>query len=150
MGWQRNVPFMEYGHGWRLHKRVCQQNLRQEAEYQYNPVLIAKMRLFLRGLLNTPDDFEQHNKLFSPTYYSHCYIVFRLTLLSASDSQWVFHLQLCMDMMFRGRMTRALPRRTRLSKSLAVFPCLAGHFSMYFRFSATYLHGVLELELNAK
>ncbi len=58
MGWQGNVPFMEYGHNWRLHKKVCQQNLRQEAEYQYNPVLIAKIRLFLQGLLDTPDDFE--------------------------------------------------------------------------------------------
>ncbi|KJA16390.1 hypothetical protein HYPSUDRAFT_58252 [Hypholoma sublateritium FD-334 SS-4] len=63
--WQGNVPFMEYGHIWRLHKKVCQQNLRQEAEHQYNPVLIAKIKVFLQNLLDTPDDFEKHNKLFS-------------------------------------------------------------------------------------
>ena len=63
IGWRGNVPFMRYDHIWRLHKKVCQQNLRQEAEYQYNPILLDKMRLFLRNLLKTPDEFEQHNKL---------------------------------------------------------------------------------------
>ena len=54
---------MEYGHYWRLHKKVCQQNLRREAEHQYNPILIAKIKIFLQNLLDTPDDFERHNKL---------------------------------------------------------------------------------------
>ncbi len=54
---------MEYGLYWRWHKKVCQQNLRHEAEHQYNPILISKIKFFLRHLLDTPDDFEQHNKL---------------------------------------------------------------------------------------
>ncbi|KJA16391.1 hypothetical protein HYPSUDRAFT_193237 [Hypholoma sublateritium FD-334 SS-4] len=65
LGWQGNIPFMSYGHIWRVHKKVCQQSFRQEAQHLYNPVQIDKIRLFLRNLLETPDNFEQHNKLFS-------------------------------------------------------------------------------------
>ncbi|KJA16392.1 hypothetical protein HYPSUDRAFT_71398 [Hypholoma sublateritium FD-334 SS-4] len=65
VGWQGNVALMQYGNFWRLHKKICQQSLRQEAAPLYNPVQLDKMKLFLRNLLETPEDFERHNKLFS-------------------------------------------------------------------------------------
>lgn len=63
IGWQGNVALMQYGSFWRLHKKICQQSLRQEAAPLYNPVQLDKMKLFLRNLLETPEDFERHNKL---------------------------------------------------------------------------------------
>ncbi|KJA14789.1 hypothetical protein HYPSUDRAFT_48854 [Hypholoma sublateritium FD-334 SS-4] len=65
VGLNGHVALMQYGNFWRLHKKVCQQNLREKASQLYYPIQLQKVRHFLKNLLETPDDFQRHNKLLS-------------------------------------------------------------------------------------
>ncbi|KAF8957569.1 cytochrome P450 [Flammula alnicola] len=65
MGWERNIALIPYGDDWRIHRKICQQNFRQEAAPKYHPIQLDKVKQFLRGLLESPERFEDHSKLFS-------------------------------------------------------------------------------------
>ena len=63
MGWESNMAFMPLGDEWRRHRRVAQQNLRQDAMVQYYPIQLEKVHRMLQGLLGTPERFDYHNKM---------------------------------------------------------------------------------------
>ncbi|KAH9478395.1 Cytochrome P450 monooxygenase 98 [Psilocybe cubensis] len=65
MGWDFNVALMPYGDMWRQHRRICQQNFNPQAVRKYESLQTEKVQRFLRSLLETPQDFETHNKIFS-------------------------------------------------------------------------------------
>ncbi|KAF8161643.1 cytochrome P450 [Crassisporium funariophilum] len=65
MGLEYNIPLMRYGQGWRMHRKICQQVLRQKAIGAFEPVQIHKVNKMLKGLLDTPDKFDQHSKMLS-------------------------------------------------------------------------------------
>ncbi|PPQ81783.1 hypothetical protein CVT25_013670 [Psilocybe cyanescens] len=65
MGWDFNVALMPYGDAWRQHRRLCQQNFNPQAVRKYEPLQTEKVQRFLRSLLDTPEEFETHNKIFS-------------------------------------------------------------------------------------
>ncbi|KJA22841.1 hypothetical protein HYPSUDRAFT_66808 [Hypholoma sublateritium FD-334 SS-4] len=65
MGWDSNMAFMPLGDEWRRHRRVAQQNLRQDAMVQYYPIQLEKVHRMLQGLLDTPERFDYHNKMLS-------------------------------------------------------------------------------------
>ncbi|PPQ77931.1 hypothetical protein CVT25_015406 [Psilocybe cyanescens] len=77
MGWDTiNVALMPYGEVWRRHRKVCHQNFNIQAARQYELVQTKKVRELLRNLLYTPEQFDNHNKLFSvsvtiSTMYGH-------------------------------------------------------------------------------
>ncbi|KAF8959259.1 cytochrome P450 [Flammula alnicola] len=64
MGWEGNVALMSYGNDWRIHRKICQQNFRQDAAPKYYPIQLDKVKEFLRGLLESPERFEDHGKLY--------------------------------------------------------------------------------------
>lgn len=63
MGWRSNFALSPYGDDWRFHRKVAQQNLTIKASASYEPVQRQKIRQMLLGLLNTPEDFNAHNKM---------------------------------------------------------------------------------------
>ncbi|KAF8161644.1 cytochrome P450 [Crassisporium funariophilum] len=65
MGFDYNIALMRYGQGWRSHRKVCQQILRQKAIGAFEPVQMRKVNEMLKGLLATPDRFDQHSKMLS-------------------------------------------------------------------------------------
>ncbi|KAF8957568.1 cytochrome P450 [Flammula alnicola] len=65
IGWEWNVALIRYGEDWRMHRKICQQNFRQEAAPKYNQVQLKKMNSFLQGLIESPEKFEDHIKMFS-------------------------------------------------------------------------------------
>ncbi|KAF8959261.1 cytochrome P450 [Flammula alnicola] len=69
MGWERNVALIPYGDDWRMHRKICQQNFRQEAAPKYYPIQLEKVKQFLRGLLESPERFEDHSKMFSVSIF---------------------------------------------------------------------------------
>ncbi|KAF8951685.1 cytochrome P450 [Flammula alnicola] len=48
-----------------MQMKICQQNFRQEAAPKYNQVQLKKMNSFLKGLIESPEKFEDHIKMFS-------------------------------------------------------------------------------------
>uniref|UniRef100_A0A8H7XY19 Cytochrome P450 n=1 Tax=Psilocybe cubensis TaxID=181762 RepID=A0A8H7XY19_PSICU len=65
LGWEYNVALMPYGDEWRQHRRVCQQNFNPHAAQRYETIQLDKIRRFLKGLLETPEDYANHSKQFS-------------------------------------------------------------------------------------
>ncbi|KAH9478386.1 Cytochrome P450 monooxygenase COX2 [Psilocybe cubensis] len=66
MGWEKNVAIMPYGDAWRQHRRVIQNNFNNpKAVQKFEPIQTKKIRQLLQGLLNTPEKFEAHSKMFS-------------------------------------------------------------------------------------
>ncbi|KAF8889555.1 cytochrome P450 [Gymnopilus junonius] len=65
LGWDRNIVLLPYGKIWRFHRKICQQNFRAEAARDYHPLLLKKCGEMLLQLLVDPQNFEQHNKMFS-------------------------------------------------------------------------------------
>ncbi|KDR82184.1 hypothetical protein GALMADRAFT_135544 [Galerina marginata CBS 339.88] len=65
MGWGYNFALYGYGDKWKFHRKICQQNFRPEAARKYERVQIKKIHEMLQNLLETPADFEDHNKMFS-------------------------------------------------------------------------------------
>ncbi|KAF4620344.1 hypothetical protein D9613_001208 [Agrocybe pediades] len=61
-GWQGNVASMQYKEEWKYCRRICQQNFRPDAATKYWPLQVQKVRAMLGGLLNSPEDFDAHNK----------------------------------------------------------------------------------------
>lgn len=53
---------MHYNEEWKFCRRICQQNFRQIAALKYVPMETKKVRQMLQGLLESPEDFEAHNK----------------------------------------------------------------------------------------
>ncbi|PPQ87679.1 hypothetical protein CVT25_011446 [Psilocybe cyanescens] len=65
MGWQHNFGFFKYGEEWRQHRRISQQNFNLKASQKYYPIQVKKVHQLLRALHDTPEDFDNHNKMFS-------------------------------------------------------------------------------------
>jgi len=62
MGWDVNVSLLHYNDDWRFHRKICQQNFRQDASHEYLPIQKKKVNELLQGLLETPYELEAHNK----------------------------------------------------------------------------------------
>jgi cytochrome P450 len=63
MGWTSfNAGFMRYGPEWRAHRRMYNQAFKPEASLNYRPTQTRKVNDFLYGLVNTPEDWENHNR----------------------------------------------------------------------------------------
>ncbi|PPR07073.1 hypothetical protein CVT24_010974 [Panaeolus cyanescens] len=67
MGVDFNFGFLPYGDSWRFHRRIAQQILRADAVHQLHPIQTQKVHEHLLGLLQTPERFEDHNKMLSLT-----------------------------------------------------------------------------------
>ncbi|KAF9045269.1 cytochrome P450 [Panaeolus papilionaceus] len=65
LGWDYNFGLFEYGDFWRKHRRISQQNFRATAVHKFYPVQIRKTHDMLAGLLDTPERFDEHNKILS-------------------------------------------------------------------------------------
>ncbi|KAF9050229.1 cytochrome P450 [Panaeolus papilionaceus] len=65
VGWEYNVALFPYGEYWRMHRRICQQNFKAGTSQQFYPIQKRKIHDMLLGLLDSPDNFEGHNKLLS-------------------------------------------------------------------------------------
>ncbi|KJA20625.1 hypothetical protein HYPSUDRAFT_1090837 [Hypholoma sublateritium FD-334 SS-4] len=66
MGWSINMTFMRHrSDRWRKHRRFAQQNFRQDAVSAYHEIQTRHAHVMLKGLLDTPECFEDHNKAFS-------------------------------------------------------------------------------------
>ncbi|KDR82227.1 hypothetical protein GALMADRAFT_59888 [Galerina marginata CBS 339.88] len=65
MGWGYNMTLYGYGDKWRMHRKICQQNFRPEAVLKYRPLLTKMVHKMLQSLVDTPADFEHHNKMLS-------------------------------------------------------------------------------------
>lgn len=63
MGWSVNMTFMRHGSDrWLKHRRFAQQNFRQAAVSNYHEIQLRHAHVMLKGLLDTPECFEDHNK----------------------------------------------------------------------------------------
>ncbi|KDR69746.1 hypothetical protein GALMADRAFT_160252 [Galerina marginata CBS 339.88] len=65
MGWEFNVGLLPYGELWRFHRKICQQNFSRKVAPKYHAVELEKVHQMLRNLLNTPENFDDHNKMLS-------------------------------------------------------------------------------------
>uniref|UniRef100_A0A8H8CI81 Cytochrome P450 n=1 Tax=Psilocybe cubensis TaxID=181762 RepID=A0A8H8CI81_PSICU len=66
IGWDSiNLSIMPYGEEWRQHRKICHQNFNVQAARQYQPVQAKKVRNLLLNLLEKPEQFKDHSKLFS-------------------------------------------------------------------------------------
>ncbi|PPQ74460.1 hypothetical protein CVT24_000033 [Panaeolus cyanescens] len=65
VGWEYNLALFPYGEYWRMHRRICQQNFKAAASHQFYPIQRRKIHDMLLRLLDSPDQFEGHNKLLS-------------------------------------------------------------------------------------
>lgn len=63
MGWSINVAVMPYGEEWRKRRKVCQKHFNAKAAQSYELLQTMKVRQLLQGLLDTPEQFEAHNKM---------------------------------------------------------------------------------------
>ncbi|PPQ81931.1 hypothetical protein CVT25_013779 [Psilocybe cyanescens] len=60
-----NISIMRYGEEWRQHRKICQNHFNAHAARNYESIQMAKVRQLLQGLLDTPKEFDIHNKMFS-------------------------------------------------------------------------------------
>ncbi|KDR69754.1 hypothetical protein GALMADRAFT_77060 [Galerina marginata CBS 339.88] len=65
MGWGYNISLARYGDAWRLRRKICQQHFRLEVAQKYHPQQIEKVHNLLQGLLDSPAEFDHHNKMLS-------------------------------------------------------------------------------------
>ncbi|PPQ90225.1 LOW QUALITY PROTEIN: hypothetical protein CVT25_012934 [Psilocybe cyanescens] len=65
MGWEFNVELLPYGDEWRQHRRVCQQHFNPQTARKYEALQMDKVRGFLQALIETPEQFDAHNKVLS-------------------------------------------------------------------------------------
>ncbi|KDR82225.1 hypothetical protein GALMADRAFT_58980 [Galerina marginata CBS 339.88] len=65
MGWGYNIALYGYGDKWRFHRKICQQNFRPEAARRYQPLQMKMVHTMLRNLLDSPANFDDHNKMLS-------------------------------------------------------------------------------------
>nr|BAL05113.1 cytochrome P450 [Phanerodontia chrysosporium] len=59
-GWHRNWGQLEYGDRWRQHRRLFHQHFRPLAVSQYHPRQVKGVRVLLRALSESPEDFQRH------------------------------------------------------------------------------------------
>lgn len=64
MSWGHNFGLMRYGEGWRYRRKICQEHFRKEAVKNYHNVISQKVHGMLDGLLQSPNKFEDHNKMY--------------------------------------------------------------------------------------
>ncbi|PPQ63628.1 hypothetical protein CVT24_004381 [Panaeolus cyanescens] len=62
MGWEFNTGLKVYDNSWRHHRRMLKKHFDKDKIHAYVPVQAAKMKAFLKSLLDTPDDFRLHVK----------------------------------------------------------------------------------------
>ncbi|KDQ53896.1 hypothetical protein JAAARDRAFT_38867 [Jaapia argillacea MUCL 33604] len=60
MGWDRLFSIMRYGSQWREYRRVFHQHFNRSAVDKYKDIQARESRVFLRKLLETPEDFYDH------------------------------------------------------------------------------------------
>ncbi|KDR82203.1 hypothetical protein GALMADRAFT_135566 [Galerina marginata CBS 339.88] len=65
MGWEYQLGFYQYGDKWRFNRKIFQQNFRPHAIQKYQPVQTQTVHAMLRSLLDSPEKFNDHNKLLS-------------------------------------------------------------------------------------
>ena len=70
MGWDHNVALMRYGEIWQHRRKVAYQNFRKEAVKGYYNVLLEKVHSMLDGLLESPEKFDQHNRMCATSSFS--------------------------------------------------------------------------------
>lgn len=107
MGWDTiNVALMPYGEVWRRHRKVCHQNFNIQAARQYELVQTKKVRELLRNLLYTPEQFDNHNKLYNTAFALHYQSTYQIMLPLGSryPSQYLR----CTDTTWNLLKTRAL------------------------------------------
>ena len=63
MSWNNNFAFMRYGEEWQYRRKICQEHFRKEAVKKYQNVISQKVHAMLDGLLQSPKEFEHHNKM---------------------------------------------------------------------------------------
>lgn len=63
MGWDCNSGLLGYGDEWRQHRKIAQQSFSMKAVAEYEPLQTQKIRQMLQGFLNSPDEFNMHNKM---------------------------------------------------------------------------------------
>ncbi len=67
-GMQWFFPFMPYGQAWRRRRRTFHQSLDSHAIAQYHPIQTSHIHRLVRNILDLPDKFSEHMKLYvSPT-----------------------------------------------------------------------------------
>lgn len=72
MGWSHNPAFMRYGETWKASRRVLHQLLHEAAAKRYIPQQTRHNVEFLRNLLQKPQDFYDHVRLYVKPL--RCYI----------------------------------------------------------------------------
>ncbi|KAF8953631.1 cytochrome P450 [Flammula alnicola] len=65
MGMDRNIAFMPQGTEWRKHRRIMQQNFRLDTLATHHPIQLRRVHVMLKGLLESPERFQYHNKVLS-------------------------------------------------------------------------------------
>ena len=63
VGWDGLMSLMPMGNEWLQHRRLAQKFFRQNVIAQYYPIQLRKVRRMLHGLLDTPERFNDHNKM---------------------------------------------------------------------------------------
>ncbi|KAF9016298.1 cytochrome P450 [Hymenopellis radicata] len=60
MGWDFDVVFMGYSERWRKYRRLFRESFNQRAVDAYYPIQMAATNLFLKNLLDSPQDHMSH------------------------------------------------------------------------------------------
>ncbi|KAH7915421.1 cytochrome P450 [Hygrophoropsis aurantiaca] len=60
-----NSVFLRYGPKWRFHRRLFHQAFKQDAALSLRPMQLRKAHQLLRGLLQSPQEYEEHIRLHS-------------------------------------------------------------------------------------
>jgi len=66
IGQQGNTGLLPYGEDLKLHRKLFQQHLRSSALPSLHPMIVDGVNQALQGLLNDPDSFFDHFKLYEP------------------------------------------------------------------------------------
>ncbi|KAH7914101.1 cytochrome P450 [Hygrophoropsis aurantiaca] len=65
IGLEFNSIFLRYGPKWRLHRRLLHQAFKQDTALSFHPMQLRKTHQLLRGLLESPQEYEEHLRLHS-------------------------------------------------------------------------------------
>ena len=73
MGWDFTFALMPYGVQWKKHRRTFQEYFHANELHKYIPIQRQEIRVFLRRLLVTPDEFVNHIHQWVPCLVFQCF-----------------------------------------------------------------------------
>jgi cytochrome P450 len=65
MNWDHMIVIMRYGEAWQYHRKICQQIFRKAVVKDSHGIMSQKVHAMLNGLLESPEKFEQHIKVYA-------------------------------------------------------------------------------------